>query len=112
VQEGVVGVVLDRRVDGAALHTGPWEGEASEFSLQNVKGGAFRSAHLGDVAAWRGVDGAEFEQEVRDVARESVRARSRQDALDHHSSPAKAPSSAEAAAAGLAGWVMVMEPCA
>jgi hypothetical protein len=107
-----VGVVLDRRVDGAALHAGPWKGEASEFSLQNVEGGTFRSTHLGDVAARRSVDGAEFEQKVRDVAHESVRARSRQDALDHPSSSAKAPSGAEAAATGLAEWVMVMEPCA
>lgn len=107
-----MGVVLDRRVDGTALHAGPWEGEAPEFSLQNVKGGAFRVAHLGDVAARRGVDCAEVEQEIRDVAHESVRARSRQDALDHPSSSAKAPSSAEAAAAGLAEWVLVVEPCA
>ncbi len=86
-----MGVVLDRRVDGAALHAGPWEGEASEFSLQNVEGGAFRSTHLGDVALRRGVDGAEFEQKVRDVARESVRACSRQGALDHPSTSAMEP---------------------
>ena len=101
-----MGVVPDRRVDGAALHAGPWEGEASEFSLQNGKGGAFRSAHLGDVALRRGVDGAELEQEVRDVAPESVRARSRQDALDHPSTSARAP----AGGAGPAERMMVMEP--
>lgn len=106
-----MGVVLDRRVDGAALHAGPRENEASDFPLQNVEGGGLRSAHLGDVASRRGVDSAELEQEVRAVARETVRTRSRQDALDHPSTSTKAPASA-AAAAGLADSVMVMEPCA